>query len=212
MPIKVIIADDHQLFRTGIGGIIRSFGDDFSVIGEAADGQELLQLFEQGLRPDIILLDIDMPIMDGITVTPVIHEKYPRVSIIVVSMLTDEMMMIKMLRLGVSGYLSKNVDPPELKKALEVVYSSGTYYTGEQSGMIRKDFRSKHAEVELNDRERDFIELVCTDATYKEIADKMGLSVKTIDGYREALFEKLKVKSRIGLVLYAVKRRMIVVR
>lgn len=215
--IRIAIVDDHKLFRDGLAELINGF-NGYSVIMEADNGRDFIeQLDKQGV-PDIILLDINMKEMDGFETAAWLGEHYPDVKILVLSMYENENAIIRMLRLGARGYVLKDIRKQELEQALLALATKGYYYTEmvtgklihainasnqEKSGQARKDL------VSLNNREIEFLKLVCTESTYKDIADKMCLSVHTIDGYRDELFEKLNVKSRIGLVLYAIKNKIV---
>jgi len=215
--IRIAIVDDHKLFRDGLAELINGFSG-YSVIMEADNGRDFIeQLDKQGV-PDIILLDINMKEMDGFETAAWLGEHYPEVKILVLSMYENENAIIRMLRSGARGYVLKDIRKQELEQALSALVTKGYYYTEmvtgklihaihtsnhERPGQTRKDL------VSLNNREIEFLKLVCTESTYKDIADKMCLSVHTIDGYRDELFEKLNVKSRIGLVLYAIKNKIV---
>jgi DNA-binding NarL/FixJ family response regulator len=161
-------------------------------------------------------MDINMPGMDGFASVQWLNESYPRVKILVVSMIEKEESIVRMLKLGVKGYLSKDVEPKELGEALESVMNKGFYYTDFITGNLIHSLQgdsntsAKSAALNLmNEREKEFLQLACSEFTYNEIASKMFLSPKTIDGYRNALFEKLNVRSRVGLALYAVKHGLV---
>ena len=218
--IHIAVVDDHKLFRAGLINLVRSLGDEFHIQLEANNGQELLDSLKaieadssQSL-PDLIILDVDMPIMDGFETAERMRELFPGVKILVLTMLQDEATLIRMLRLGIKGYLSKDVEPEELKNALLEIYNKGFHYTDAFTGrliaVLQGDGQNSESASQLNERELTFLEYCCSELTYKEIADKMFLSPKTIDGYRAALFEKLEAKSRVGLVLYAIKNGIVV--
>lgn len=218
--IHIAVVDDHKLFRAGLINLVRSLGDEFQIQLEANNGQELLDSLEviqadssQSL-PDLIILDVDMPIMDGFETAEQMRELFPGVKILVLTMLQDEATLIRMLRLGIKGYLSKDVEPEELKTALLEIYNKGFHYTDAFTGrliaVLQADGQTDESTSLLNERELTFLEYCCTELTYKEIADKMFLSPKTIDGYRATLFEKLEAKSRVGLVLYAIKNGIVI--
>jgi DNA-binding NarL/FixJ family response regulator len=161
-------------------------------------------------------MDVSMPKMDGFASVEWLKEKYPAVKVLVVSMIEKEETIVKMLKLGVKGYVCKDVEPKELGEALEAVNNKGYYYTDFITGKLVHSLQNGNAEKQkeleinpINNQEKQFLELACSELTYAEIADKMCLSPKTIDGYRNSLFEKLKVKSRVGLVLFAIKNRMV---
>ncbi|MFD0861715.1 response regulator [Sungkyunkwania multivorans] len=206
---SVVIVDDHSLFAQSLQGLINSF-DDFQVLYHVKNGKELVQKLESNSNaPDVILLDINMPVMNGIETMEWLKEHRPDQKVIVLSMDDDEETIIRMLRNGARGYLLKDIDPDVFKDALNDSIHKGFYYTDRISktllGSLHKEEKGG---VKLKERELEFLKLACTEKTYKEIAGDMFLSPKTIDGYREALFEKLQVRSRIGLVLYAIKNEI----
>ena len=157
-----------------------------------------------------------MPGMDGFASVQWLKDNYPLINILVVSMVEKEESIVRMLKLGVKGYLCKDVEPKELGEALHAIINKGFYYTDFITGKLVHSLQNGQdttakitAWEQMNDRERDFLQLACSEYTYNEIASKMYLSPKTIDGYRNALFEKLHVKSRVGLALYAVKHGLV---
>ena len=159
--------------------------------------------------PDIVLMDINMPEMDGYETTLWIKDNHPEIKVLALSMYDNENAIIRMLRAGVKGYILKDCDPSELHYAINSIITSGFYYTENVTGKLISMVSKKDNNDELNEREITFLKLVCSELTYKEIADKMYKGVRTIDGYRDALFEKLNVKTRVGLVLYAIKNGIV---
>lgn len=206
--ILVAIADDHSLLRNALGKLINSFGD-YTVLFEANNGKEIRPLIHQHGIPDIILVDVNMPEMDGFETTKWLHANYPQIKVLVLSMLSDEKTIIRMMRLGAKGYLLKNAEPEELKEGLDSVMSKDVYLPDIISGKLisglHRDADKDEEAVVLNEREKEFLRWVCTELAYREIAEKMNLSARTIDDYRQNLFTKLKVHSRIGLALYAIR-------
>jgi two-component system invasion response regulator UvrY len=206
--ILVAIADDHSLLRGALASLIDSFGE-YSVLFEANNGKEVRPLIHQHGIPDIMLVDVNMPEMDGFETTKWLHANYPQIKVLVLSMLSDERTIIRMVRLGAKGYLLKNTDPEELKEALDSVMSKDVYLPDVISGKLisglHRDADRDEETIVLNERETEFLRWVCTELAYKDIAEKMNLSPRTIDDYRQNLFAKLKVHSRIGLVLYAIR-------
>lgn len=211
MPVNIAVVDDHSLFRKGLINLIHSIDSEFEVVLEAANGKDLLDVLNPKELPDLIILDLDMPIMDGHATTLKLKGLYPDLGIIMLTMKDDEQSLIKMLKAGVNGYLNKDVEPDDLKAAIHEVYQKGFHYTEQVSGTLINILRQPEEanRVKLSDQEMKFLGFACSELTYKEIADRMHLSEKTIDGYRAKLFEKLQVKSRVGLALYAVKNKLI---
>ena len=206
MKITIGIADDQQLFLRSLSNLINSF-KNFEVVVEALNGEELLK-YIGALKtlPDIILIDVQMPVMDGPSAVAKIAEDYPLIKMVALSMKEDDHSVLSMLRAGCSAYLLKDLHPRELEKALIEVQETGYYNSDTSSVHYRRLLRKKDdGEIKLTDREKAFLKLACSDFTYKEIASKMFLSEKTIDGYRESLFIKLNVKSRTGMALEGVK-------
>ncbi|MCG2613921.1 response regulator transcription factor [Terrimonas sp. NA20] len=207
---KVALVDDHVLLRRGLAALVDSF-DEFSVIFQADNGEQMQQKINSDDLPDLVLLDINMPKMDGYASALWLKQKYPLIKIMALSMYDNENAVIRMFKAGAKGYILKDCEPQELRSALLSIMERGYYYselvTGKLIHSINKleednDIRNM---TQLNDREIQFLKLVCTEMTYKEIAEQMFLSPRTIDGYRDALFDKLNIKTRVGLVMYAIK-------
>ncbi len=219
MPIlKLGIVDDHTLFRKGLIHLIEiaCIQSKPSILFEASNGKQMIEKLEGNNLPHIIIMDVNMPVMNGYEAVFWLSQNYPDIKVLVVSMIENEESILNMLRIGIKGYLGKDVEPKELGDALEAIKNKGYYYTDFITGkLIHSLNRPDNNEEELiihklNDREKEFLRLACTDLTYTEIAAKMFLSPKTIDGYRAVLFQKLAIKNRVGLALCAVKYRLIV--
>jgi two-component system, NarL family, invasion response regulator UvrY len=210
--IQVAIADDHSLLRNALAKLIGTF-EGYTVIFEADNGRDLRNKIMQHVVPDIVLLDINMPEMDGFETTQWLHKNYPHIRILALSMLSDEKTIIKMFRLGAKGYLLKNTDPAELKQALDSIVDKNVYLSEYVSGKLvmglHQEAEPTGKEVVLQEKEREFLRWVCSELSYKDIAEKMFLSPRTIDDYRQSLFNKLKVHSRVGLVMYAIKNGIV---
>jgi len=217
MPEKKItrlgLVEDHKLFRKGLITLIEMVGSNYEILFEADEGHDMQRKLKKNNLPDIILMDINMPGMDGFLSVQWLKKYYPQIKILVVSMVENEESIVRMLKLGVRGYLSKDVEPKELGEALNAIINKGYYYTDFITGKLvhslqYEDSHGDYRHDDLNlmsEKERMFLKLACCDITYGEIAAKMHLSPRTIDGYRDAVFDKLKVKSRIGMILYAAK-------
>ncbi len=207
----VAIVDDHSLFASSLEKLINTF-PNFRVLFHAKNGSELQgRLSNAEAVPDIILLDINMPVMDGFETAVWLKQKYPRVKSLALSMEDDDQIILKMLGRGVKGYLLKDIHPEILNTALEELMEKGYYYSEKVSETL---IHSLNQDVDLTtldfkENELAFLKLACTEKTYKEIADEMGLSPKTIDGYRQDLFKRLNVKNRVGLVIFALKNNLI---
>jgi DNA-binding NarL/FixJ family response regulator len=210
--VQVAIADDHTLLRKALGKLISSF-DEYMVLFEADNGKEIKNKIAQHIIPDLVLMDVNMPEMDGFETVGWLNKNYPKIKVLALSMFSDEKTIIKMLRLGAKGYILKNIDPDELKNALDSVMKKNFYLSDYISGKIisglHKDVDRIDEPEPLTQREKDFLRLICTEITYKDIAAKMYVSPRTVDEYRNNLFEKLKVKSRVGLVMYAIRNGLV---
>ncbi|MEN2435445.1 response regulator transcription factor [Weeksellaceae bacterium A-14] len=207
--IKVAIADDHKMVSKAIENMISSNGK-MKVIINANNGEKLMEEIKTAeVKPDIVLMDINMPFKNGIEATQEISENYPEIRVIALTMEDNENVIIKMLRAGAKGYLLKDMTPDILFKAIETVYEKGVFYTDVMTQSLLRikseDKAVKNLLSELKEKELEFIRHACTEMTYREIAELMGLSPKTIDGYRDSVFAKIDVKSRVGIVLFAMK-------
>jgi len=210
--IKVAITDDHTLLRNALARLVNSF-DGYTVLLEADNGKDLRNKIMKHQVPDVVLLDVNMPEMDGFETTQWLRKNYPYIKILALSMLSDEKTIIKMFRLGATGYLLKNTDAEELKKALDAVVNKNVYLSEYVSAKLVSglhiDTEENSKPILLNERERDFLRWACTELTYKDIAEKMNLSPRTVDDYRQSLFTKLNVHSRVGLVMYAIRNGIV---
>jgi len=211
MKHSVVVVDDHSLLSQAIGDLVERF-DDFTVKYTCKNGQELIDKFKNpAWIPDIVLMDVNMPILNGIETTAYLHEKHPNVKVLALSIEEDEAIILKMLRAGANGYLMKDVKRDELRRALLETLEKGYYHTNTVAKILVGSLTEKETPISsLKDRELEFIKHACTEMTYREIADVMFLSPKTIEGYRNAIFEKLNLRNRTGLVLYAIKNKIFV--
>jgi DNA-binding NarL/FixJ family response regulator len=214
-PIRLILADDHEIFRDGFKVMIRK-QPAFELIGEAANGEELIQQVKQ-LRPDVVITDIKMPKLDGIEATRQLTKEFPAIGIIALSMFDEENLIVDMLEAGAKGYLLKNAHKDEIIDAIRTVAADQTYYCGSTSvklaQLIAKSNFNPHRKTlrpELSDKEIEVIRCICQQMSNKEIANKLNLSVRTIEGYRDKIQEKIKVKNMAGIVVYAIKNNIYV--
>lgn len=210
----VVLVDDHALLRSGLASLIRGFGE-YEVLFEACSGKDLIRQLKDFPRPDIILLDINMPDMDGFETACWLRRHCPEIKVLALSMYDTDSSVVRMLKNGAKGYILKDIEAAELRAALDSIVEKGYYYTDNVTGKLihmitgLDEPRMRVRLLTLSEREVEFMKLVCTEWTYKEIADRMSLSPRTIDGYRDALFEKLDVKTRVGLAMYAVKNGIV---
>ena len=211
-PINIALVDDHKIFSKALENMIvsnKSFR--VSLIGD--NGEDFIEkLKNTNTPPEIVLMDVRMPLKDGIETTQYLTDNYPDIKVIALTMEDNEESIIKMLKAGAKGYLLKDINPEVLFDALETVHKKGIFYTDNITQNLLKikteEKISNELIATLKTTEKEFIKLACSEMTYKEIADKMFLSPKTIDGYRDSVFTKLDVKSRVGIVLFAVKNRL----
>ncbi len=211
---NVVLVDDHALLRNGLASLVTNLG--YEVLYECSNGKQLIDKINKNNLPELILMDINMPEMDGFETTLWLKKNFPLVNVIALSMYDDENAIIRMIKNGARGYILKDTNPTELKQAIESVMSKGFYYSDLVSGRLihsiqdeDEDDNKKKQVLDLSEKDIKFLKLVCTEMTYKEIALKMNLSPRTIDGYRDELFQKLNAKSRVGLVLFAIKNGIV---
>ncbi len=212
--IKVAMADDHVLLRNALASLIDSFGD-CQVIHQSGTGKELTEKIKAGKMPDVVLLDLNMPGMNGFETAQWLQQHFPDLPVLMLTMYDSELTLIQLLQAGVKGFLKKDIHPSELKFALHSVVESGFYYSNHTTGKLVNLFRSSpdnsmavYRSI-LNDQELQFLKLACSDLTYKEIARQMGLNPRSVDTLRDQLFVKLDVKSRVGLAMVAIKHGVV---
>lgn len=210
--INIAIVDDHKLIVSGLRSLIDSFSS-FNILFDAKNGKELTEKLNAKIRPQIVLLDLNMPLMNGFETTEWLVTNYPDISVIVLSMFESEESVLRLVKLGIKGYLLKDADSEDFKNALTTVAGGNFYYPHFVTEYLVKQFNTSKANsgksIHLNEREIEFLRLTGTELTYKEIAERLCVSARTVDGYRDHLFEKLKVRSRVGLVLYAIKNNLV---
>jgi len=210
----VALVDDHALIRNGLAGLINTF-EGYKVLFQASNGQEFTDVLKSATLPDLVLMDINMPKKDGYETTLWLRNNYPNVKVLALSMYDNESAIIRMLKCGARGYILKDAEPGDLKRALDDIINKGFFYSDLVTGHLIHTMQNMDDSAEirttfnLSDREVEFLKLICTELTYKEIADKMFVSPRTVDGYRDALCDKLNVKTRVGLVIYAIKNNIV---
>jgi DNA-binding NarL/FixJ family response regulator len=207
----IALVDDHILLRSGLASIVKSF-EGYSVLFEANNGQEFIQQVKKYPAPDIVLLDINMPEMNGIETAKWMKENIPDTRILVLSVMDSDAVIISMLKHGARGYILKDSKPAVFKQALDNIRDSGFFMNELVSNKMlnyvtndRDKGQGAYIISQLTENEITFLQLSCTEMTYKEIAGKMKISPRTVDGYRDHLLKKLNVQSRIGLVIFAIK-------
>jgi len=212
--IRIALADDHSLIRKGLVELINTF-DRYEVIFHVGNGQDLINQVSAGMVPDIAMLDVNMPKKDGYETAAWLRANYPDVRVLALSMYDEERAIIRMLKNGAKGYIFKDAEPAELKEALDSIMKRGYHYSELVTGHLihninREDEKGMaRAGDDFSEREMEFFRCVCTEMSYKEIGEKMHLSARTIEGYRDALCERLGLRSRVGLALYALKNGII---
>jgi len=212
--IKYAIADDHKIFRQGLR---YALSDDHKIklVGEAENGLAVLELVQKH-SIDVILLDIQMPQMDGLEVTRHLRANYPDIKILILTMFEDDQFIMRLLEAGANGYLIKSADPSEIKSAIHTVMDNDYYFNDLVSKTMLKSIIQKKKialrfknEIKLNEKEIEILKLICQEYTAAEIAEKIFLSQRTVEGIRSGLLEKIGVRNTVGLVLYAVKKDLI---
>ncbi len=211
--ISIAVADDHALFRRGMVSLLNNMNDDFAVVIEAPNGQELIDALPAKM-PDVILMDLQMPVLDGIRATEQIKKTYPHVKVIVISMHDEDQFVTRLMELGANGYLLKDADPDEVEKAIYTVVKEDYYYGAFLIKVMHNRFTQKPLRreqtklllpVDLSDRELEILTLICEGYTTPQIADKLFISTRTVEGHRNRLMEKTGTKNVAGLVAWAVR-------
>lgn len=213
--IKIALVDDHVLLRKGLASLLAT--KNFEIVVQANNGQELIEKLSSENVPQVALLDINMPLMDGYATALWLRSNYPEVKILALSVYDDEASIIRMLHCGARGYILKDCDPSELIQAVKSLMDTGYYHSELVSLKIMRSFgqsnnndnTSGQGARGLSEKEIQFLKWICSELTYKEIAAEMKLSPRTVDGYRDGLFEKLGIKSRVGLVLFAIRNQLV---
>lgn len=212
--IKIAIADDYKIYRDGLK-VGLSADNNLEVISEADNGEDLLQSLEANM-PDVIIMDLKMPIMDGMEATKEVRKKYPSVKVLVVSMYEDDKFIIHLMENGANGYLLKNAEPDELRRSIYAVHENGYYFNDLVNKallkklVLKNNFKpSFNQNVELTERELEVLKLICEEKTAAEIGKEIFLSPRSVEGIRQRLIEKVGVRNTAGLVMFAVKNNIV---
>lgn len=213
-PIRIVVADDHEIFRDGFAGLLKK-QKDIMLVGQAENGKQLISVAEEK-KPDVILTDIKMPVMDGIEATKYITEHFPHIKIIALSMFNDDHYVLDMIDAGVRGYLLKNADKTEIIEAIKAVYKNEFYYCNETSAKLSHllahrsiDEKKGDPMPNFNAQEREVIRLICNELPNKEIAAELHMSVRTVEGYRQRIQDKMMVRNVVGIVIYSIRHGLI---
>lgn len=210
--VDIAIVDDHTLFRQGLARLLSESGS-INVLFDADNGADMIQKLINNPLPEVILMDITMPVMDGYETTKWLKQHHPEVKVLALSMFEEDKPIIGMLKSGAGGYMLKQSKAADLISAITSIAKQSFYINELVSGKLLRNIQNnqpvKTSVIDLNANELKFLELCCSDLTYKQIADMMNLSPHTIDNYRESLFQKFETKSRTGLVIAALKRELI---
>lgn len=208
------MVEDHVLVRESLANTINSF-DDCIVTLQADSGKDFIQKLQTAKKPDVVLLDLNMPEMDGFETAVWLQDHCPDIPVLMLTMYDSELTLIRLLQVGVKGFLKKDISSSELKFAIHSVIQSGYYYSTQTAGRLANLFRNNAKDnmrlknAMLTDEEVEFLKLICTDLTYKEIAETMKLSPRTVDALRDHLFIKLDVRSRVGLAIVAIRNGVV---
>ena len=208
--IKIALADDHTLFRSGLASLLGEF-EELEIVFEAVNGLDLQEKIKKHTDVQVILMDINMPLMDGFAATKWVRENYSHIYILALSMFEDEKSIINMIKAGANGYLLKESKSSEVLAAIKVMIEKGFFINELVTGRLLLSVKNENPKQILTEKELIFLQHCSTELTYKEIAGLMNVSPRTVDNYRESLFAKLSLKSRTGLVVYGIKNNLIVI-
>lgn len=212
--INIAIADDYKIFREGLKKCIAS-DQILNVVLEADNGEDLINGLSHNL-PDVVIMDLKMPIMDGMEATQIIRKKYPEVKVLVVTMYEDDKFIIHLMEIGANGYLLKNAEPDEIRKSIYAVYENGYYFNDLVNKALLKKLLIKNnikpsfnQNIEFSERELEVLKLICEEKTAAEIAKEIFLSPRSVEGIRQRLIEKVGVRNTAGLVMFAIKNNIV---
>ena len=214
--IKVALADDHVLLRNALASLIDRF-ENCKVIMQVSNGKNLATEFSPSNQPDVVLLDLNMPEMDGFATATWLRDNYPAIHVLMLTMYDSELTLIRLLQAGVKGFLKKDIHPSELQHAIHSVMENGFYYSHNATGKLLNLFRNNSEasstlnKAMLSETDIRFLQLSCSEMTYKEIAQEMKLNPRGVDNLRDNLFTKLDVKSRVGLAMYAIRHGLVTI-
>ena len=214
--IKVALADDHVLLRNALASLIDKF-ENCKVTLQASNGKKLSAEISPSNMPDVVLLDLNMPEMDGFATAIWLRDNYPSIQVLMLTMYDSELTLIRLLQAGVKGFLKKDIHPNELKYAIHSVMENGYYYSHNATGKLLNLFRNNSESAStwnktmLSEIDIRFLQLSCSEMTYKEIAQEMKLNPRGVDNLRDNLFTKLDVKSRVGLAMYAIRHGLVTI-
>jgi len=212
--IKVAIADDHKIFRKGVILSLRHY-PNIRFVQEAENGEELINHLQES-NPDVVLMDLRMPVKDGIEATKYISKHFPHIAVLVLTMHEDDKFVTHLMENGANGYLLKSTDPAEIKKAIVEVSAKGYYLNNFVNRILLKRAHNKsrsipslNSSVEVSDKEKDVLRYICMEFTSQEIGEKMSISARTVESIKERLMERFGVKNTAGLVFFAVKNDLV---
>jgi|SRR5690242_9426669 len=212
--IRITIADDYKIYREGLK-VGLSADENLEIISEADNGEELLKALETS-SPDVILMDLKMPIMDGMEATKIVRKKYPAMKVLVVSMYEDDKFIIHLMENGANGYLLKNAEPDEIRRSIYAVHENGYYFNDLVNKALLKKLVLKNnlkpsfnQNIDLTEREQEVLKMICEEKTAAEIAKEIFLSPRSVEGIRQRLIEKIGVRNTAGLVMFAVKNGIV---
>lgn len=211
--VAVSIVDDHRLFREGIAELISHF-DGYEVLNQCGSGQEFINAIKSGTIPELVILDVQMPGVDGEETARWLKVNQPGIKILSLTMHDDEYNILRMIKAGARGYVLKSADPNELKLALDQIVLHNYYHSDLVANTLMKNILgpgegAPAPQFSFMNKDLEFLQLICSELTYKEIADKLQVSIRTVDGYRESLFERCQAKSRVGLAIFAIKNNLV---
>lgn len=217
--IRIVLADDEVLFRKGISFLLQR-KKNIDIIFEASNGEELISFLREnsvnGSNPDIIIIDLKMPIVNGVEATKVIHEEFPEIKIIALTSYNTKSFIANMIDVGAASYLVKNTTPQELMTTINEVHANGFYYNDEVLQVIheylispKKKLKSRYLDEQLTNREVEVLKLICKQYSGTEIAEKLFLSARTVEGHRNNLLRKTECKNMIGLIIYAINNEYV---